>query len=189
MLAMNGPDYRSSGIGKELKLVQAFYAWQQGYRVMKWFYDPERGENARLNMGKLGARAEEFAIDKYGPMKSELYGLTVPTDRFRAVWRFTQQEVVDRITGINIPPKLDDVREYPVATEEKFPDSNKVLIQISGDIDKEEERTKVERRYRLRKIIGYYFKRGYIASEFISERAENNFDNYYLLETLNKSTT
>lgn len=110
MLAMNGPDYRSGGIGKELKLIQAFYAWQLGYQVMKWFYDPERGENARLNMSKLGARAEEFAIDKYGPMKSELYGLTVPTDRFRAVWRFTQQPVVDRITGLNKPPQLDDVK-------------------------------------------------------------------------------
>ncbi len=185
MLAMKGSDFRSGGIGKELKLIQAYYAWQLGYRVMKWFYDPERGENARLNMGKLGTRAEEFAVDKYGQMKSELYG-PVPTDRFRAVWRFTQQKVVDRIIGVNKPPKLAEVRQYPVATEEQFPDSNKVLVQISGDIDREDEKTKIERRYHLRKIAKHYFEKGYVASEFISEKMGKNFENYYLLEPLNE---
>lgn len=73
MLAVADENLRSNGIGKELKIVQAYHAKQNGYNSMKWLYDPERGGNASLNIRKLGAMAEEFYIDKYGEMRSGLY--------------------------------------------------------------------------------------------------------------------
>jgi predicted GNAT superfamily acetyltransferase len=190
MLAMDGTTYRSSGIGKELKLIQAFNGYQQGYEVMKWFYDPERGENASLNLRKLGARVEEFHIDKYGQMLSELYGLQVPTDRFRAVWRFTQTDVINRILGFNKPPNLEDIKDIPVATENFMPDLQRVLVEISPDIDLETEENKIKKRYKLRKILSYYFlEKYYLATEFITafvsanqQPNKNSRVSYYLLE-------
>lgn len=188
MLAVAGERYRSHGIGKELKLIQAHYAYLKGYEIMKWFYDPERGENASLNMRKLGAQAEEFRIDKYGEMKSQLYG-PVPTDRFRAVWRFTRPEVVNRITGSNKPPSLEDVKDIPIATFDNMPDDERVLVQISGNIDEESEENKILRRQKLRSVLSHYMlDMNYIASEFITGMVsdESQLDpkrhSFYLLE-------
>lgn len=190
MLAVGEKPLRSIGIGRDLKLVQALYAYQNGYEVMKWFYDPERGENASLNLTKLGARAEEFHIDKYGQMSSGLYG-PVPTDRFRAVWRFTSPAVIKRLLGISWPPALDDLEGIPVATPNSLPAEEKVLVQISGNIDAELEEEKIKRRFHLRQVLShYFFNRGYIATEFITgiktDRKSNlaiRF-NYYLLKPL-----
>lgn len=184
MLAMAGENLRSKGIGKELKTVQAYHAFQNGYSMMKWLYDPERGENASLNLSKLGAMAEEFYINKYGEMSSELYG-PVPTDRFRAVWRFTEKNVLSRVLGENRPLRLDEIVDIPIARIDYMPPSDKVLVEISADIDKELERDKIDRRFRLRKILANYFlKKGYIATEFISEKNENNRKSFYLLEPM-----
>lgn len=188
MLAVASGIDRSQGIGKALKIVQAYHAFQHGYGIMKWFYDPERGANASLNMRKLGARAEEFAVNKYGVMKSELYG-PVPTDRFRAVWRFAEAGVVDRILGVALPPILRDVADVPVVTHDNLVAANSVLVQISGDIDEEPEQEKIRRRFNLRKVMSHYFGLGYFATEFISEQdGEGNRLNYYLLKQSNPPT-
>lgn len=182
MLAIGSTDLRSSGIGKLLKIFQAHFAFKNGYTSMKWFYDPERGENASLNMRKLGARVEEFHINKYGEMTSQLYG-PVPTDRFRAVWRFAQEQTVQRLIGNNLPLFLADVSDIPIATKDVLHPSPRVLVEISPDIDKEEEQDKIARRYRLRDILTHYFlEKRYIATEFITGIDRELRKNYYLLE-------
>lgn len=184
MLAMVGKDYRSKGIGKELKMVQAYYAFQNGYTMMKWLYDPERGENASLNLTKLGAMAEEFYIDKYGIMKSNLYG-PVPTDRFRAVWRFTENKPLAKLLGDDSLSDNKNLEDLPVATTDYMPIHDRVLIQISSDIDKETEEDKIKRRFRLREILtNYFLEKNYIATEFISNKSPDGRQNFYLLEPL-----
>lgn len=183
MLAMNGKDYRSSGVGKQLKIIQAYYAKQNGYEVMKWLYDPERGENASLNMRKLGAKAEEFWIDKYGQMESNIFGKSIPTDRFRAVWRFTEDKVINRILGTNTSLNISDISNIPVATFNNLPNSKRVLVQISSDIDSiTEDSVKIEKRLNLRTVLTHYFNKNYIASEFVTGIIDNERKNYYLLE-------
>ncbi len=190
MLAMKGTDYRSAGIGKELKIIQAYYAKKSGYESMKWLYDPERGENASVNMRKLGARAEEFWPDKYGRMHSEVFG-GVPTDRFRAVWRYTEPDVINRAAGISKPPTMEDLKDVAAATESDLPETDKVLVEISANIDSiKSDEEKIKRRLKLRKILSHYFlERNYIATEFISEKAEGTRKNYYLLERANAILT
>lgn len=183
MLAMYGLKYRSSGIGKELKIIQAFYARQNGYKLMKWLYDPERGENASLNMRKLGAKAEEFWVDKYGRMASDVFG-GVPTDRFRAVWRFSLKKTEQKLLGLYQSPSLEDIKNIEIATESNFPESNKVLVEISSNIDNVmSDSEKVEKRLKLRKILShYFFDKNYIASEFITGIVGGERRNYYLLQ-------
>lgn len=71
--------------GWYLKIVQAHEALKTGHHTISWTYDPMRGPNARLNLEKLGGVVEDFTIDKYGPIPSELYG-QVPSDRFTVKW-------------------------------------------------------------------------------------------------------
>lgn len=188
MLAMNGAAFRSGGIGKELKIIQAYYASRQGYEVMKWFYDPERGENASLNLRKLGARAEEFAINKYGEMKSGLYGVTVPTDRFRAVWRFTRPDVINRVLGFTKPPSLTDIKNVELATPSHMPSSDQVRVEVSSDIDALDDiNEKIRIRLDQRKIFShYFFDKNYVASEFVTGMEQSGRKSYYLLEPANR---
>jgi predicted GNAT superfamily acetyltransferase len=167
------------------KIVQAHHAYKNGYHSMKWLYDPERGGNASLNIKKLGAMAEEFYIDKYGEMRSGLYSTIVPTDRFRAVWRYTEPQTINKMLGNS--NGSDNVDDLPIATESFLPDSDKVAIEISSDIDKIPEKEKIDRRYKLRTILSHYFlDRKYVASDFVSKQNGNERRNYYVLEPLEK---
>lgn len=169
MLAVAGDELRSGGVGRELKIIQAFYGFQKGYTA---------------NMRKLGAQAEEFWINKYGQMRSELYG-PVPTDRFRAVWRFTNNTTIGRLLGYCPPPRLEDINDIPIATSDSLPNSPRVLVAISPNIDDEPDTAKIQRRFRLRNVMTHYFhKRSYIASEFVSGTSpDGKRASYYLLES------
>jgi predicted GNAT superfamily acetyltransferase len=66
------PDRRHRGVGFALKLAQRAQALEQGIRVMRWTFDPMVARNAWLNLGKLGATADRFHRDFYGPMSDVL---------------------------------------------------------------------------------------------------------------------
>lgn len=168
MNAVATPNQRGSGIGEALKLVQAYDGYQHGYTSMAWFYDPERGANASLNVGTLGARIEDYAVNKYGSMESELYG-SVPTDRAHAIWRFTHPAVVERLLS-GQKPTLHDVsgEEFAVITKDVLPVGDKVLLPISPDIDSEQEAAKISRRFASRVQWEYYLGQGYIGTEFVT---------------------
>ena len=62
------PDARRRGIGYALKLAQRALALDQGITRMRWTFDPMVARNAWFNLGKLGAVADRFYPDFYGPM-------------------------------------------------------------------------------------------------------------------------
>lgn len=66
------PERRHRGVGFALKLAQRAQALEQGIRVMRWTFDPMIARNAWLNLGKLGAVADRFRRDFYGPMSDTL---------------------------------------------------------------------------------------------------------------------
>lgn len=72
---------RSSGIGTDLKLMQAYAALLHDHYAMEWTFDPMRSNNANLNYNKLGARLDRYIENKYGDFNSALYG-PVPSHRF-----------------------------------------------------------------------------------------------------------
>ena len=106
-------------IGWYLKVLQAYDAVGAGYRRMEWTFDPLRGANARLNLEKLGAIVRVFTVDKYGTLRSSLYG-EVPSDRFTAEWELDQPAMWERVAAIADgsyqPLTLADVADLPVAT-------------------------------------------------------------------------
>ena len=85
MLGVREEARGARNLGRDLKLLQAHEALRSGHSAAVWTFDPMRGANARLNLGKLGAGIEAFTVDKYGALRSDLYG-PVPSDRLTARW-------------------------------------------------------------------------------------------------------
>lgn len=138
---------RGGSIGWHLKVLQAYEALKTQHYTMKWTYDALRGANARLNIEKLGAIIRQFTIDKYGPLKTELYG-NVPTDRFTAEWHLTNPQVHQRVNAVfrgeYNPLTLEKVVNLPVIKLEAPPKllrevlnslPPQLAVEIPGDID------------------------------------------------------
>ncbi|MCB9435391.1 MAG: hypothetical protein H6673_00170 [Anaerolineales bacterium] len=129
------PDQRSTGIGRHLKLLQAYEAVMAGHHTMEWTFDPMRSHNAHFNFNKLGGTVERFTVSKYGPFRSELYG-DVPSDRFVVTWRLTDPQVLAFLQR-PIPPTLDLGAIPDVKAEElsQVNDTPYLKFTIPRDID------------------------------------------------------
>jgi predicted GNAT superfamily acetyltransferase len=116
MLGVREEQRGNRDMGWNLKVLQGYEALRSGHRTAIWTYDPMRGANARLNIEKLGATVRELTLDKYGTMKSELYG-DVPSDRFTAHWDLisaaTHGRLEDVRTGRYPGPTLDAILDLP----------------------------------------------------------------------------
>jgi predicted GNAT superfamily acetyltransferase len=132
-----------SGLGTNLKLIQAHQAIASGHTKMHWTYDPMRGLNASVNFA-LGGQVNELTINKYGKLKTELYG-DVPTDRFTVEWELSSDLTKEKLKAIErgekLKLKLSDIENVPQVNEEnlgeivtKKPDQ--VKYEIPGNIDK-----------------------------------------------------
>ena len=84
MLAVQ-PGLQSQSLGYKMKMAQRENALNEGLDEIRWTYDPLLTKNGNLNLRKLGARVYSFLENKYGNMKSDLYG-SLPTDRFVVSW-------------------------------------------------------------------------------------------------------
>jgi chorismate synthase len=145
-----------------IKVIQGYEALKAGHRDMIWTFDPMRGANARLNLEKLAATVDEFTIDKYGVLRSTLYG-EVPSDRFTARWNLLSPRVHERIgavydgsyCGLTVA-ELHDVPDAAVAGPADTSVSPRLRYAIPGDID-ELMRTDPERaigwRQEIRRVL------------------------------------
>lgn len=84
MLAVR-PEARGMGVGRLLKEHQRETAREMGVEMIYWTFDPLVARNAHLNLNRLGARVQEYALDMYGDSDSPLHqGLG--TDRLVVAW-------------------------------------------------------------------------------------------------------
>lgn len=138
------PAVRGGGdIGWNLKILQACLARRQGHHAATWTFDPMRGPNARLNLEKLGATVATLTLDKYGPLRSTLYG-DVPSDRFTAEWDFAAPRTQERLAAVRAgehrSPTAADLADLPEATVDSVADlvashAPRLWYRIPGDID------------------------------------------------------
>lgn len=102
MLAVRS-EYRNSGLGRRLKLLQREDALARGIELIEWTFDPLEIKNARLNIEKLGAIARRYHINQYGMTSSPLQG-GLPSDRLIAEWWLRSKRVETLLaTGRNPP--------------------------------------------------------------------------------------
>ncbi|HET8524342.1 MAG TPA: hypothetical protein VFL82_13990, partial [Thermomicrobiales bacterium] len=143
MLGVRADARGTQDIGWYLKVIQGYEAVRSGHSAAAWTFDPMRGVNARLNLEKLGARAVELTINKYGALRSDLYG-HVPTDRLTARWDLLDPATWARLSavasGAYSSPRLTDIADLPEATPATIVDlrirrPRRVRYRIPGDID------------------------------------------------------
>lgn len=119
MLGVREEQRGTRDLGWHLKLLQGYEALRTGHRAAVWTFDPMRGANARLNLEKLGARVRELTLDKYGVLRSDLYG-DVPSDRFTVFWDLTSPGAHRRIEAVRTDrypgPDPEIVRSLPEIT-------------------------------------------------------------------------
>lgn len=86
------PEYRSQGVGEQLKRLQRDLAIQKGYRLIRWTFDPLQTRNAYLNLTKLRGVCYSYCINCYGELKDGL-NKGLPSDRFEVSWHIRSPHV------------------------------------------------------------------------------------------------
>jgi predicted GNAT superfamily acetyltransferase len=97
MLGVSEP-YRSTGLGRRLKIEQRRLTLAMGIDLIEWTYDPLQALNAHLNFVKLAVVVEDYEEDVYGDSSSLLHRGTA-TDRFIARWWIREPRVERRLAG------------------------------------------------------------------------------------------
>jgi predicted GNAT superfamily acetyltransferase len=172
------PRSQGRGVGYALKLHQAAWAADRGLEAITWTYDPLIRRNAWFNLVKLGARAEAYYPDFYGPMEDGINGGD-ETDRCLAVWHLdvARRSTVDvqdwATTAIRVGPGGEP------RTDPSWPaGASSVRCQIPPDIvETRRSDPDLARRWRraLRDVLGRAMAEGYVATSISG-------DGFYLLE-------
>lgn len=110
------PTCQHLGIGRRLKQHQRTWALDQGFTVITWTFDPLVRRNGWFNLHVLGATAEEFHVDFYGPLGDAING-TDETDRLLARWDLRSTRVLRAEAG-PMSPLPADRRDRLVPTPE-----------------------------------------------------------------------
>jgi predicted GNAT superfamily acetyltransferase len=165
MLGIREDARGSRDLGWYLKLIQGYEALRSGHHAMIWTFDPMRGANARLNMEKLGATVAELTLDKYGVLRTTLYG-EVPSDRFSAHWDLLAPRTLERIAAVRDgryrPRAPVDVAALPEATPENLDRllaeaPPRLRYRIPGDLDRlmqEDPPAAIRWREEMRRVVG-----------------------------------
>jgi predicted GNAT superfamily acetyltransferase len=178
------PEFRDLGLGFRMKLAHRELALDQGLDSICWTFDPLQSRNAALNIGRLGARAEEYLPNCYGRFQSAIEkGLE--SDRLVVNWRIRAVAVDRRLkgerptgealaslltaprineTGLNARGLLENRRISLDLSERKL------LVEIPTATDQMRAKdVKLARRWRLetRRIFMRYYGRRYRVEDFI----------------------
>ncbi|GMA15949.1 acyl-CoA acyltransferase [Deinococcus metallilatus] len=165
LLALH-PDWRGSGAAVALKLAQRERALAQGLTRMTWTFDPLVTRNARLNLGKLGARAVSYHPDWYalGTDRATAF----PADRLMIEWDLTRPH-----TERPAPPPEG---QRALEAEDGFPgtphlnlDGERLLAEVPVQMDTLPAATRLAWRYALREVLGTYLGRGYAVTDLARE--------------------
>jgi len=116
MLAVR-KQYRNSGLGRRLKLLQREEALSRGIELIEWTFDPLEIKNAYLNIEKLGAVARRYNINQYGITTSPLQG-GLPSDRLIAEWWLKSRRVQNVLAGKRNIFAAERTVEVPAAVYE-----------------------------------------------------------------------
>jgi predicted GNAT superfamily acetyltransferase len=92
------PEYRNSGLGRQMKLRQREEALERGIDLIEWTFDPLELKNAYFNIERLGAIVRRFVRNQYGSTSSHLHG-GLPTDRCTAEWWINSNRVRRILSG------------------------------------------------------------------------------------------
>jgi predicted GNAT superfamily acetyltransferase len=200
------PDYRGSGVGRELKLEQRRLSIEMGLDLMEWTYDPLQTVNAHLNFRRLGVVVEDYVENVYGASSSVLHRGN-PTDRFIAQWwmrtprveqaiaardetaagALTWREGWDRALAVNVATR----RDRWIACEGVTLDADEPWLTVGvpdGFTEMLIGDPRLAESWRLatRNLFNHYLHRGYAVVDF-ERHADRQRGRYLLTNTRSRS--
>lgn len=193
------PDYRSQGIGYQLKLAQRQMVNRQGVRLITWTYDPLLSLNAYLNIRRLGAVCDTYRENEYGAMQDDL-NRGIASDRFQVDWWITSNRVKEKIDGerhdldlahyfgagatrVNEVSLREDNLPQP-GEELHAPEGNLAIVEIPADfqgIRSVDHGLAQAWREHTRRVFQSAFRTGFLVTDFIYLREERLPRSYYIL--------
>ena len=185
--------YRDQGLGLRMKLLHRQIALERGIKSICWTFDPLQSRNARLNISRLGAWAEEYVPDCYGRFRS-LLEKGLPSDRWVANWQINTARVKERLGGETplFEPALPRVNETR-RNAQGFPQNRtirldlahrRMLVEIPAQTDAmRSQAMPLARRWRLetRRIFQHYLSVGYRVEDFFPPQPATEGRCFYLL--------
>ena len=138
LIAAAAPGGSDRGLGFALKLRQRAWALSRQLDTMTWTFDPLVSRNARFNLAKLGARAEEYIPSFYGEMHDDI-NQGDDSDRLVAIWRMASNAAVTATEGTADElhdPEPDEVMATGPDDQPSYvrDASGVVWIRVPGDI-------------------------------------------------------
>ena len=187
-------EYRDRGLGFQMKLVHRKIALERALKSICWTFDPLQSRNARLNITRLGAFAEEYVPDCYGRFPS-LLEKGLPSDRWVVNWRVGTARVERRLGGGAPPfdPGLPRVNETRLNAQ-GFPQNRAIrldlaqrclLVETPAQTDAmRSQAMPLASRWRLeaRRIFQHYLARGYRVEDFFPPQPATGGRCFYLLQ-------
>lgn len=184
------PRFQGRGVGRALKLHQAEWSRSRGIRTVTWTYDPLVRRNGRFNLVTLGARAESYHPDFYGPM-SDGFNDGELTDRCLVVWSLAGisrpgnperpgMSTPDHGVGARLLVESVGHRPEvsPAAGTEPAGWPDRVLCQVPSDVvslRRDDPEAAAEWRLALRATMGRAMTAAYVATSMTA-------DGFYVLE-------
>ncbi|MGH2663288.1 MAG: GNAT family N-acetyltransferase [Actinomycetota bacterium] len=104
------PGEQHLGVGFLLKQAQREWCLDRGIDVVTWTMDPMVARNARFNLHKLGAVADTFHRDYYGPM-DDAFNRGDRSDRLEIRWELRAGRVERAMEGRAPEPDLSSADE------------------------------------------------------------------------------
>lgn len=165
LLALH-PEWRSSGAAIALKLAQRERALAQGLTRMTWTFDPLVTRNARLNLGKLGARAVSYHPDWYALGESR--ETAFPADRLMIEWDLTRPHAERPAPPPDGERALEALGNSP-GTPRLELEKAQLLAEVPLSADALPETVRLAWRLALRSVLGTYLGQGYAATDLARE--------------------
>ena len=191
------PAWRSSGVGRDLKLFQREYVISQGLNLVTWTVSPLESPNASLNFRKLGGICRKYYPNLYGNMEDGL-NQGLPSDRFDLEWWIKSPRVHQRSQANTPPPgtaQLPDGKIInPIHPNGSLLPAGNIDLSLSApillyEIPENFQQVKTaslesahEWIMQTRAVFRHYFEQGYTISDFISEKQSGLRRNFYILQ-------
>lgn len=162
------PDWRGSGLAVALKHAQRERVLAQGIGRMTWTFDPLIARNARLNLGKLGARAVSYHPDWYA--LGDDPATAFPADRLMIEWDLTQPR------ASHPPPAPDGEVVLAARQQGEEPGAPRltlecpqVLAEVPRQAELMNEPLRLLWRLALRGVLAAYMGRGYVVTDLAAD--------------------
>ena len=94
-MAATLPQFRDQGIGSILKMHQYEWARAEGYKSIRWTFDPLVRRNAKLNLVKLGVDIVDYYPNFYGSMP-DMLNSGDESDRLMVRWDLEEERPLVR---------------------------------------------------------------------------------------------